>query len=212
MHIYAFGSLCRGEVDTCSDVDLLALVDGHDSRFDPQQFSIYGYSRIRTLWRQGNPFAWHLYLESRLIFADEGGDFLRELGPPKEYNQALTDCRRFVEIFDVAMVSLHETSATQVFDLSIVFLAIRNIATCYSLQVGVRPTFSRHSARELAGMSLDITENVYAILERARVLSTRGVGDGLSPDEVDLANTASHQIRDWMNRLLRSLEERHERV
>ena len=35
MHIYVFGSLCRGEVDTASDVDLLAVTDGFDKRLNP---------------------------------------------------------------------------------------------------------------------------------------------------------------------------------
>jgi predicted nucleotidyltransferase len=67
MHIYAFGSLCRGEVSRNSDVDLLALVDGFDERFNPEIYSIYSYRRIEELWREGNPFAWHLSLESRLV-------------------------------------------------------------------------------------------------------------------------------------------------
>lgn len=35
MHIYAFGSICRGEVDASSDIDMLAIVNGHDARFRP---------------------------------------------------------------------------------------------------------------------------------------------------------------------------------
>ena len=62
MYIYAFGSLCRGQVDLESDVDLLAIVDGHDDRFDPSKFSIYSYNRVREIWQEGNPFAWHLSL------------------------------------------------------------------------------------------------------------------------------------------------------
>ena len=60
MHIYAFGSLCRGEVDFGSDVDLLSIIEGPDSRFDPDVFAKYSYDRIRSLWKEGNPFAWHL--------------------------------------------------------------------------------------------------------------------------------------------------------
>lgn len=35
MHIYAFGSICRGEIDKNSDIDLLAIVDGFDARLWP---------------------------------------------------------------------------------------------------------------------------------------------------------------------------------
>jgi len=41
MHIYAFGSLCRGEIGLDSDIDLLAIVDQFDERLDQKLFSIY---------------------------------------------------------------------------------------------------------------------------------------------------------------------------
>ena len=77
MHVYAFGSLCRGEIRPDSDIDLLAIVDGYDSRFDQNVFSIYSYTRLAELWNEGNPFGWHLFLESRLIFSADGSDFLQ---------------------------------------------------------------------------------------------------------------------------------------
>lgn len=69
MHIYAFGSISRGDIQADSDVDLLAIVDGFDSRFSSDTYSIYSYSRLRDLWLEGNPFAWHLSLESKLVFS-----------------------------------------------------------------------------------------------------------------------------------------------
>ena len=75
MHIYIFGSICRGDLREGSDIDLLALVEGYDSRFDPDTFSVYSYSRIADLWAEGNPFAWHLFLESRLVFASDQRTF-----------------------------------------------------------------------------------------------------------------------------------------
>jgi hypothetical protein len=35
MHLDAFGSICGGEVSSDSDVNLLAIVESQDSRFDP---------------------------------------------------------------------------------------------------------------------------------------------------------------------------------
>ena len=69
MHIYAFGSLCRGEIDIDSDVDLLAIVGGPDRRFNSDTYSVYSYKRIAELWAEGNPFAWHLTYESRMVYA-----------------------------------------------------------------------------------------------------------------------------------------------
>ena len=84
MHIYAFGSVCRGDVSPDSDVDLLAIVQGYDPRFSPDDYSIYSYERIRGIWAEGNPFAWHLSIESKLLYSPDGSDFLEalEVGMP----------------------------------------------------------------------------------------------------------------------------------
>ncbi|WP_424545407.1 nucleotidyltransferase domain-containing protein [Serratia marcescens] len=55
MHVYAFGSLCRGEMSKYSDIDLLALVNDKDDRFDSDIYSIYSYERLDELWKEGNP-------------------------------------------------------------------------------------------------------------------------------------------------------------
>src|SRR5271154_5811163 len=99
MHIYAFGSICRGEVTPGSDIDLLAITEGHDPRFDPATFSIYSYARLRQIWQEGNPFAWHLCLESRLLFAEDSVDFLRALGTPHPYREVVRDCEKFANLF-----------------------------------------------------------------------------------------------------------------
>ncbi|HHE9539890.1 TPA: nucleotidyltransferase domain-containing protein [Haemophilus influenzae] len=62
MHIYVFGSLCRGELDNKSDIDILII---SDEKFGSEynKYSVYSYEKIRELWLDGNPFAWHLYLD-----------------------------------------------------------------------------------------------------------------------------------------------------
>src|SRR6266480_3004408 len=99
MHIYAFGSLCRGEISLGSDVDLLAITEGHDPRFDPEMFSIYSYRRIDELWQQGNPFAWHLSFEGRLVFAENNDDVLKVRGRPRPYRDCVRDCGKFQALF-----------------------------------------------------------------------------------------------------------------
>lgn len=100
MHIYAFGSICRGDISVDSDIDLLALVKGRDSRLNPDKFSIYSYVRIQKLWDAGNAFAWHLSLESRLIYSEDGSNFLERLGRPSRYPAGPADCARFRDIFE----------------------------------------------------------------------------------------------------------------
>lgn len=202
MHLYAFGSLCRGEIDEYSDIDLLALVDMPDSRFDPAAFSVYSYSRVKAIWSEGNPFAWHLALESRLLFAGDGIDFIRELGSPAPYRAAEADCVKFRSLFLDAVQGLSDFPESRVFELSTIFLSVRNIATCFSLDRCGVPVFCRHSALALGEWNLAVDADAYDVLVRARILATRGSGPGLSDDEVALAVSALPAIGDWMNALV----------
>ena len=81
-HIYAYGSICRGEFDVASDYDVLAIVSDGKDRPELQRFSVYSHERVAELWEDGNPFAWHLCIESRLLYASDGVDYIRELGRP----------------------------------------------------------------------------------------------------------------------------------
>lgn len=201
MHIYAFGSLCRGDVDTYSDADLLAIVDSFDPRLDPNMFSIYSYQRVRELWNEGNPFAWHLAAESKLIFSD-GEDFINGLGSPNAYVQANRDCEKFLGLFQEAYRSTLNGSHSRVFDLSTIFLSIRNFATCFSLGRG-QQNFSRHSALQLGQDSVPISQRSYELLERTRLLSTRAIGDAPKFDEIEFTVKELEKIEGWMIDLVR---------
>mgnify|MGYP001267699198 FL=1 len=198
MHIYAFGSISRGDIQADSDVDLLAIVDGFDSRFSSDIYSIYSYNRLRDLWQEGNPFAWHLSLESRLIFSSNNDDYLKSLGSPSSYNNCARDCHRFYSLFREAIDSIAVRPNSKVFDLSTVFLSIRNIATCYSLGMTDQPVFSRNSALCLGKSSLAITSEAYDIFLRSRILCTRGYGTNITDREFQVAVSQFDKIDDWM--------------
>lgn len=202
MHIYAFGSVCRGDISLGSDIDLLAIVEGYDPRFDPDAFSIYSYERIRDLWREGNPFAWHLSLESRLLFSPDQHDYLKALGSPEPYKNCVRDCEKFFTVFHEGYASVLASSTSRVFDLSTVFLGIRNIATCFSLGVMKQPDFSRNSALRLGDNSIPLPNDPYHILERARILCTRGHGPNITDEEVDIAVRGLDRVDQWMNNLV----------
>jgi hypothetical protein len=202
MHIYAFGSLCRGEVNRNSDVDLLALVEQYDARFDPKSFSIYSYKRIEELWREGNPFAWHLSSESRLIFSSNQTNFIQWLGKPSAYSRCIEDCEKFQSIFLRSRDNLLSHSPSMVFELSSMFLSIRNIATCYSLGVLRVATFSRDAATRLNDLSVPLPPNILEILERARMLCTRGLGENLKPAEISAVINRTRDIQVWMETLV----------
>jgi Nucleotidyltransferase domain len=206
VHIYAFGSVCRGEVDIASDIDMLAVVNGHDARFKPSDYSVYSYGRIKEIWEQGNPFAWHLFLESKMVYSEDASDYFRIIGEPKAYSSGFTDCKKFYEIFLTAKDSLERTNLTEIFDLSSVFLAVRNFATCYSLSKGVKPDFSRSSARNLGAESVPINDSNYSLLERSRVLCTRGIGEILNIQEIAEVKLSLSTIDCWMKNLICNLE------
>jgi len=198
-HFYAFGSICRGEVDPASDIDLLACVDTQHPEIDPKKFSIYSYERIQELWSEGNPFAWHLFLESQLIYSSDGSDFLKGLGIPSKYTKISNDCNKFHNLFLESYQALMQSSNSMVFHLSCMFLATRNFATCYSFGTG-EPVFSRNSPL-LIERELPITKESFDVFARARILSTRGYGSAISKDDLKVAKSSSPIIIDWMQNL-----------
>lgn len=198
-HFYIFGSICRGEADLSSDIDLLACVDEPNPTIDPQKFSIYTYNRIKELWGEGNPFAWHLYLESKLIYSSDGSDFIHNLGRPSEYTRVFEDCMKFFNIFIESSNSLEASNNSIVFNLSCIFLAMRNFATCYSFSRGL-PIFSRTSPL-LIDQKIPLDIKTFEIFSRARILSTRGYGLPISEEEIFTAKKSISAIHNWMKNL-----------
>ena len=201
MYIYAFGSLCRGEIALDSDIDLLAITDGYDERLNKNVFSIYSCTRIQEIWEEGNPFSWHLYSESKLIYSCTGFDFIKSLGMPNEYKKGIDDCKKFYSLFIESLTSIEKYGAN-VFELSTIFLAIRNIATCYSLFVNQQLIFSRNSALLIKENNIKISHQCYEILKRSRILSVRGEGEIISDFEFDIVHNELSAIGNWMEKIL----------
>ncbi|XCN74565.1 MAG: nucleotidyltransferase domain-containing protein [Candidatus Electrothrix aestuarii] len=202
MHIYAFGSICRGEIDSQSDIDLLAIVDGTDDRFDPVIYSIYSYKRLAGLWEEGNPFAWHLASEAKIIFASNGEDFIEQLGLPTAYRTCKEDCRKFYNLYCTAIESISSGSCSLVFELSNIFLAIRNFATCFLLGKEKIKNFSRRSALQMNEKSIIISPATFELLERSRILSIRGSGTIIKYDDIKSSLEDLYSIKTWMTGLL----------
>lgn len=202
-HIYAFGSVCRGEVDLGSDIDLLACTEDENSDLDKEKFSIYKHSRIEELWTEGNPFSWHLCLESKMIYTSDGNDFIKNLGRPSPYIKAIEDCNKFLELFIQSYQALIEEKNSRTFHISCMFLATRNFATCYSLN-NQNPVFSRRSPF-LIKDKLEISNEVFNTLTQARILSTRGYGCALNEMQINDVMNYAPRILDWMQRLSKAL-------
>lgn len=198
LHIYAFGSICRGEILEDSDCDLLAISTGEHNRLSKEMFSIYSHKRIHEIWAEGNPFAWHIHLESKPIFLEDRIDFIDSLGKPSKYRSKLADCEKFFRLFLQSKESLMENRLSVIFDISTIFLAMRNFSSCYLLNSEDEFDFSRNSALRLMGDTQPIDVNVYYIFERARILCTRGIGGSLLDAEVDSAISSLPDIEVWL--------------
>jgi hypothetical protein len=211
MHIYGYGSICRGEISADSDIDLLVIDGNRLVHLDPDTYSIYSPERIEELWHEGNPFAWHLSLEARILYSSDGQDYLRNLGDPRRYQNSARDCQNFTDLFHEAYASLINDVGSRIFDLSSIFLSVRNIATCFSLGVMNRPDFSRSSALHLGADSVPISQASYQILERARILCTRGYGSPITRAEIVIVMEQLGSLSEWMNRIAKRAAE-YERV
>jgi len=207
MYIYIFGSICRGEIDMQSDIDMLAIVEDKESqvRFDTNKFSIYTVKRLKELWKEGNPFAWHLFLESKLVFSDNNIDIIKDWGYPNTYSNFKNDLEKFSNLFNDSTKSINESVNSEIFDLSMIFLAIRNYASCYSLGYLGDYNFSRYSALNLKTNKLEVSNRSFKILERARILSTRGTGELITKKDIETVLSELDIIRDWFQRISSSI-------
>lgn len=190
-------------------MDLLAVVSGSSPELKPEVFSVYSYKRLAELWKEGNPFAWHLALESKLLFSSDGSDAIKSMGQPARYQRCPEDCEKFLSLFKDSYRSIQSGSASTVFDLGTAFLSIRNFATCFSLGVLGRPEFSRHSALRLGQRKIGISMDSYRVMERARILCTRGDGSVLTRSEICVAIGELGGVESWMENLMMEVR-RHE--
>ncbi|WGE72358.1 nucleotidyltransferase domain-containing protein [Actinobacillus equuli subsp. haemolyticus] len=207
MHIYAFGSICRGEMTDTSDIDVLVCHAQHENiNFSDKEFSIYSYEKLAYLWKEGNPFAWHLFTESKLIYSNDDSDYIYNLGEPAQYRNIKNDLKKFKELFNTSSSEINQENINITFNLSCIFLAIRNIATCYSLFMGT-PCFSRNSALKIRP-KLSISNSAFITLENARILTTRGIGTNITSSQIDEVKSQLDYIIDWINNIEERINER----
>ena len=201
--IYAFGSICRGELDVSSDIDLLVITENgqHDSL--NKNFSYYKKRTLEKLWNEGNPFAWHLHMESKIIYSIDGNNYIKELGKPNSYNNLIKDLDYLLSIFLDAKESIIINDESIVFDFSTIFLVIRNVATCYDLGNNNNFCFQRDSPLNISDKKLDIGDLEYNTLRNSRLLSTRGIGKTPSHEEVELTKKSISIIEEWICLILK---------
>jgi hypothetical protein len=141
------------------------------------------------------------------LYSPDGSNFLESLERPQPYRRCRQDCEKFFALFREARESLELQTESKVFDLSMVFLGIRNFATCYSLGTPGKQDFSRRSALQLGDRSLSIPSNAYNVIEKARILCTRGIGDSITDQEAQIAFEQFPHIAEWMGELLKEVRQ-----
>lgn len=204
--IYIFGSLVRGEIDQYSDTDLLLISDNTLKNIDSNNFSLYTPDRIKELYNEGNPFAWHLYFESKLVYSSSGYDFLSQIGEPSIYRNCKNDLLKFKNLFEESIISMKENNYSLIFDLAMIFLAIRNFATCYTLGCYQRPIFSRLAFEKLDDNPLILDDRIKELLMMSRISSTRGIDYIINEEYLSLFNLDIERISEWFNKIMRKYE------
>lgn len=204
MELYIFGSFCRGEIDKYSDIDLLVIKGEREDlpQFELEKYSIYNCGRIIKLWNEGNPFAWHLFTESKLIFSNNNESLIQKLGEPAPYKSMENDLNKFHKLFLDSKNSLINNKDSLDFDLSMIFLAIRNFASCFSLGFLNKFNFSRRSAINIGVDSINLSPIIFETLEKSRILSTRGLGQIVGKDELENIINEFEKIENWFDKLL----------
>lgn len=89
-----------------------------------------------------------------------------------------------------------------VFEMSTIFLAIRNFATCFLLGMEKVGNFSRRSALQMGKKSIQISLDTFDLLERSRILSIRGTGKMIETEKIISSLEEISSIKIWMNGLL----------
>lgn len=116
LSIYLFGSFSRGEQTPDSDLDLLIITNKSEDEAAINDFlnlnhlassdvSIYSYSKLKEYFQQGHLFAWHLFLESKIL---NGLDIISTLDEPKKYNDFETDSIQIIELIDSIILEIEK--------------------------------------------------------------------------------------------------------
>lgn len=191
--LYVFGSVARAEVSPTSDIDILVIPFSGDCALFPAEWSIYSPELVEDYFRKGRLFAWHLHLEAKCIFTPSKTSFLDALGAPAPYSTMAQDIRELEILLTEAIEEIKSGTNSLVYELGIVYTAVRDIAMSASWALLGAPSFSRRAPYELpAPCPLPFLAYENAML--ARHCSTRGV-----EISIDFERTAQEVVHaPWM--------------
>ncbi len=186
---YVFGSVGRGDQDSKSDLDILAVVENRTGKVSDSvvlahipielrslkpSISWYGGDRVREMFRNGELFAWHIYKETIPLFDPQ--KFVSGLGRPAEYREFVADVSSFHHILTgiPSQIALNKNNA--IYEAGLIYVCLRNMAMAASWALCEFPDFSRHSPFRLVGVSAcPISAEEYELAMACRMASQRGL-------------------------------------
>lgn len=201
--IYIFGSAVRGEVSSTSDIDVLVIPTQGARAEYPASWSLYSPEIIESYFREGRLFAWHLHLEAQRIFPLEGESYLERLGAPAPYTSAQSDISDLECLLAESLMEIRSGTNSLIFELGIVYTAIRDIAMAASWFLLEKPSFSRYTPYILP-VPCPLPIDAYRGAMLARHQATRGTVYPFDPGAVSAQLLAS-PVLEWVNNLRRAI-------
>lgn len=199
---YIFGSVCRGEPDEGSDVDVLVVAENGRAHLNlPAAWSCYGRNRLRILFRRGTLFAWHLYLESVQLWPLGPGGYLKKIGPPKPYTGAIREITDLQHILLDASKELLGGTQSPVYEFGLLALACRDAAMAASSTLVGQFDFSRYAPLHLPAR-FPLSKAQFDYLLKCRRASTRGDDLRRRPQVERLIISRLPKLKTWCATLL----------
>ncbi|MBB3820777.1 putative nucleotidyltransferase [Xanthomonas arboricola] len=187
LHAAIFGSVARSGNDERSDFDVIAIVNSindlkkEDIKSEIQHhfkhkidLSIYGKNRISQMWREGSPFAWHLFLESIPLTSYSPG-LAEELGRPADYTSPRPDIEMMSGIIISAKDRLLKGPVkARFYEAGLLYVGSRNCAMYASKEITGSFDFSRLAPYKICQPQFPVSLDDYNDLTSCRHASTRG--------------------------------------
>ncbi|MFC1459291.1 nucleotidyltransferase domain-containing protein [Microvirga arabica] len=209
---YVFGSVGRGQHDSLSDLDVLAVVENGSGKVDealvaslipddltPLKLSIswYGRNRLREMFQNGELFAWHLHQETIPLF--DPHQFLKALGQPNHYRDCLADVASFQKVLSEIPLQVSRNESNAVYEAGLIYVCLRNIAMAASWALCEKPDFSRYSAFRLRGYyPCPISLSEFELTMSCRMAGQRGLDPPKGVDRsfvLDLFERLEHWVQ-----------------
>jgi len=220
---YLFGSHARGDVDDRSDLDVLAVVENHSGRVPLSDVvrtlpvslrkktptvAWYGRARLDEMFRAGELFTWHIFLEGRRLYGPEISSIFSR---PAIYTNSVRDITSFVKLMNATGHQLEASEANAVYECGVTYVCVRNIAMALSWLAMPRPDFSRYSPFHLPeSFGTPMAQVDYDIVMTCRMAGQRGypaphnINREYARDRTDSATAWASRILDGlMNELAR---------